>query len=112
MPLFLLNNWKPLAIAGLALLAIALVWTIRGWKEDSDDKADFNAAVREHNAQQEKSQSIGIDLETGLNKYETKKRPLDKEVRNASNPVLFTPDSLRRTADRIAAGKAARQRAD
>lgn len=76
---------------------------------------DLVARQATQDAQQNHSDTVGMNLETGMNDYRPAARNLDREVKNATDRNTgnrFAADSVRRTTGRIAAGEAARQRAN
>lgn len=108
--MWLLANWK-IALAGVAAMAVvALAWQIQHWRHEAERADVYKRAVDQMLEQQEKSHSVGINLETGLNDYRPKAREIDKKVQNAPNRIDFDVERVQRTAERIAAGNAARQR--
>lgn len=112
----LLTRLKPylwIAYCFAALVVVALVWHARGVWENSRKVDALNASIAEHAAAEAKSYGIGIDLETGLNNYRAQTLQYDRKVEDATShdsAARFDAGSVQRTAERIAAGEAARKR--
>lgn len=103
-----------LKLAGLALL-VAGGWYARGVYERAQANDAMQAAVAARLDSENQGYLIGLNLETGLNHYKFQTLDLDRKVLNATSHDTgrrFGADSVQRTAERIAAGEAARKRHD
>lgn len=107
--------WRKPLLIGLA--AVILAWTV-WWFNDRLDRAreadELERLLIDRAAQEERSHTTGINLETGLNDYRPAARTIDRKVQDATSHDTgnrFDAGSVQRTADRIAAGEAARKRA-
>lgn len=111
------NGAKLKLAAAIATVAAAFAfgWVANGWRCDASRVDAINAAIAAHIEAQKESNAIGIDLENGLNQYRPAAKQLDDEVQNATvndTGNRFDANSVQRTASRIAAGDAARKRAN
>lgn len=102
-----------LKIAGLVALVLA-GWYARGVYERAQQVEKLNTAIAQHLGDERESHLIGLDLETGLNKYRLETLQLDRKVNDAitSTGCRFDAGGVQRTAERIAAGSASRKRGD
>lgn len=113
--LMLLNNWRLIA-AGAGVLALLLIgWRVAGWREQAQKVGELEAALNQAQQNQERTRSVGIDLNNGNNVYRPAARELDRKVQNETlSPATarFDANGLRLTKERIAAGNAARRSAE
>lgn len=97
---------KAIAIGLAATLLILLTLRVNHWRNESHKVDALMQEIAAHNAAGERSLSIGLDLNEGLNEYETRTRT----IRIPAGPA-FTDEQLQRTRTRIEAGNSARERA-
>ena len=119
---FVLGIWSGLSLkiklavtAAVIVALLAAGWSARGVWEKSKKVDELTNAINEQSKQQDKSHSVGMNLETGLNDYRPVAKELDRKVNNATATDTgnrFDANSVQRTSDRIAAGRAARERAN
>lgn len=101
-------------IIGAAALALLAGWRAHKLVIDAESADRLRSALNNRIAAEEFGFQQGMNLETNLNDYRADARDLDLEVYDATVSDAgnrFNADSVRRTAGRIAAGKAIRQRA-
>lgn len=104
-------HWRAILAALAALMLAGAVWIFADWRHQARKNDELRAALEQAVRLQKKTQSVGQNLETGLNDYRPKAREIDSEVNNAPHPDRFNAERLRWAKDRNAAGRAARQRA-
>lgn len=107
--------WRKPLLVGLA--AVILAWAI-WWLNDRLDRAreadELERLLIDRTTEEERSHTIGMNLETGLNEYRPAANTLNRKVQDATahdSGNRFDARSVQRTTDRIAAGEAARKRA-
>jgi hypothetical protein len=110
--------WQFREWIALGLLAAGLAyggWHARGVVEDARaTRAAQDAMVARVDAEQN-SWTAGMNLETGLSDYRPAAQQIDRKVQDATTHDAgnrFDNGSVQRTAARISAGEAARQRID
>ena len=107
-----MRNTIILIVATLAIGAL-FVWQTYEAGKASEKAAQWEASVASWTAASETSWKVGFNLETGLNEYRKNTETLNEEVAHATindTGNRFDAGSVQRTAARIAAGEAARQR--
>lgn len=103
---FLIRNWKLGLYLVMALALMILTIKVLNWREEAHKVAELENAIARFNADQQKSRTIGLNLNEGLNSYRSKARELDTETPTGA---VFDSDGVRRISQRNAAGRAARQ---
>ncbi len=105
MLIWLIKYWKLLAIFGAVALCVTVGWRVHKAFVDADKADELQRAINEQVREQERTHSIGLDLDHGLNVF---RRSNHDEM---DSPV-YAPDSVRAITDRIAEGEAPRRRFD
>jgi len=104
--LLLLKYKKAIAFGLAASLLILLALRINHWHERSKQLDALIEQVAATNALNEKTATIGLELDNGLNKYRHETRSIDTPT-----GAVFTPDSVQRIRKRTEALGAARRNA-
>lgn len=110
-----LNLFGAYRIYFLAFGAAALL--VMGWHAhklviDAESADRLKSAINSRIAAEEFGFKQAMDLETGLNTYRKVAREYDRKVKDAANTARFDAGWVQRTTGRIAAGEAARKRAN
>lgn len=109
----LIAHWRAVALGLLILTLTYAGWHARGIVEESRQAKTLQESISAHLAGEAASYSVGMNLETGLNDYQLHAIDIDRKVHDATahdTGNRFDAAGVQRTAERIAAGEAARKR--
>lgn len=110
--LTIFNAYRVHIVAAGAVFLVLAGWHAHKLVIDAESADRLRNAINTRIQAEQFRFKQGMNLETGLNDYRTKAKELDRSVKDAitTTSPRFDAGSMQRTANRIAAGEAARKR--
>lgn len=98
--LFLSANWRLVLGGTICLALLYLGWNLRGHREEAARASELRLWLEEERSAQQRSYSIGMDLENGLNQYR------NNIQESSDDGVVYSTSRVREIERRIASGSA------